>query len=557
MKTMWMSDSRSRQLLAATAAVVLALTASGAARVSAANAPPQEGSVAPAFRLQSLQAKPWSLEQMRGHIVVVNFFATWCPPCRAETPDLIAAEKKYAARGVIFVGVDDEESPALVSVFTKTKGIRYPVVLDRDGAVERSYDVRAIPTTYVLDRDGVVRYRQVDELDVSVLDQALSAVIAGTPVPQSAAAKRFNDIATTATATIADLTKQTKLDAAIKTGVDANKQIDSLLSSANSSSINFFEQQRVRGALNAQLAQAYTLRAAAAGNASADNDREQAALLRGQIDLDNERFAQAAAEYAVAMQLAPKDTNAYDGAYLAAYELRDYPKAAAIAKAEADIAPTDPESWLDALVRENALKDYAAALTAQRKALALASDTYARNPNTKSAAYELGRVWLKMARTNLLAGNPAAAQTLLVQASAAAPHTIVAQQSDEQFAALEPAHIAIDGAGSPSANGKATSPAHVYVVVRNPSPQSRTVNLTATGLPQHWLLSFCYGTVCNPYKVSFALPAGGRKRVELLVAPLGETGGPWTMSLNAAGQSTAKVRVEAKTARAAITISAS
>src|SRR5579872_6762531 len=78
----------------------------------------------------------------------------------------------------------------------------------------------------------------------------------------------------------------------------------------------------------------------------------------------------------------------------------------------------------------------------------------------------------------------------------------------------------------------------------------RTVSLSTSGLPSHWVLSFCYGTVCNPFKVSFALPAGATKRVELLVAPLNATDGPWTMTVNAGGQPHAVVQVNAKTAKA-------
>jgi len=534
--------------------------------VTAIAAAPQEGMAAPAFSLRSLDAKPWSLAQTRGHVVVLNFFATWCPPCRAETPDLIAAEKKYAHQGVIFVGVDDEESAALVSVFTKTKGIRFPIVLDTHGAVERSYDVRAIPTTYVLDRNGIIRYRQVDELNVDVLDQALAAVVTGAPLPRSAAAKRFTDLADSTTQAIANDVSSAKsatpvdvkaLDLAIKTGAAANKQIDALVSGPDSSSINFFEQTQKRSQLNAALAEAYALRAGVVGSASASSDQEQAELLLGQIAMDKEQFSDAAAHYTRAMQLAPNDTQPYDGAYLAAYELRDYHKAVDIAKGEAAIAPTDPESWLTVASANNALKDYAAALDAERKALALASDTYTRNPTSKAAAYKLGRVWLKMARTQILSGNSAAAQPLLQQATAAAPQTIVAQQASEQFAALQPAQIGLWRAGALSASGNSTGPAHVYVLVRNPSPQARTINLTASGLPQHWLLSFCYGTVCNPFKVSFSLPPGGSKRVELLVAPLAAAGGPWSMSLRAAGRSTANVQVQARATRAAIVVSAS
>ncbi|HEV2038021.1 MAG TPA: hypothetical protein VGQ96_05375, partial [Candidatus Eremiobacteraceae bacterium] len=160
-------------------------------------------------------------------------------------------------------------------------------------------------------------------------------------------------------------------------------------------------------------------------------------------------------------------------------------------------------------------------------------------------------------RTELLAGNAAAARPLLALARATAPATIVAQQANEQYLALEPSHIAIDKTQITRADGASAQPAKVFVMVRNPSSTSRTINLSASGLPPKWLLSFCYSTVCNPYKVSFALPAGGSKRIELLVAPLAQTGGPWSMSVDARGGATAQVHVDAKTAKAAITISAS
>jgi len=118
------------------------------------------------------------------------------------------------------------------------------------------------------------------------------------------------------------------------------------------------------------------------------------------------------------------------------------------------------------------------------------------------------------------------------------------------------AALAIDRVGTPNASGQTASPAHVYVLVRNPSAQSRLVKLQASGLPQHWLLSFCYGTVCNPFKVSFQLAAGGSKQIELLVAPLAATGGRWSMSVSTAGQPTAHVRVSAPKAHATITVSA-
>jgi thiol-disulfide isomerase/thioredoxin/tetratricopeptide (TPR) repeat protein len=556
------SFARGIGLRAAGAALALA----GVLALPAVAAAPTEGVPAPTFTLASLSAPKWALANTRGHVVVVNFFATWCPPCRAETPDLVAISKRYASKGVIFVGVDDREDAALVSAFVKSKGIKYPIVLDKDGSVSQAYDVRAIPTTYVLDRDGVIRYRQVDELNAPLLSSVLNAVVAGEPVPQSVASQKFHGVASAATAQIeADLesaksstpANSQALDSAIKTGVDANKKLDDMLSQPDAPSISYFDVTATRGKLNTALADAYTARAAVPDSKTVASDQTEAALLRGQVLLDQERFADAATQFDIAMKLAPKDTRAYDGAYMAAYEQKEYAKAADIAAAEAQLTPDDPEAWLTVASSQNALKDYPTALEAERKALALVSQTYAKNPASKANAYELGRVWLKMARTQLLAGNHVAARPLLVQAQAAAPTTIVAQQASEQYVALEPSQIAIDKTESMQAKGESAQPAKVYVIIRNPSSQGRKINLTASGLPPKWLVSFCYSTVCNPYKVSFALPAGGSKRIELLVAPLAKTDGPWSMSVDASGLSTAQVHVDAKTAKAAITISAS
>lgn len=549
------------RMLSFGAVIVVSLALTGRALASA----PAVGTQAPVFELRSPSGDPLSLAAERGHVVVVNFFATWCPPCRAETPDLIAVEARYRARGVIFIGVDDREDGSLVTVFAKNKGIKYPLVLDRSGSVEEHYDVRAIPTTYVLDRDGTIRYAQVDELNSSVLSGAIDAVLAGAPIPQSLAAQKFHQTAADAVAKIQTDVQQAAatqagaaaLTSAVTTGVKANKTLDALLSQPDATSIGYADANATRDTLDAALAQAYTQRAAIPGSTTQVSDQVEAALLRGSIAADAEQFGDALAQYQTAIKFAPKDTRGYDGASLAAYELKRYALAASIAAAEAQLVPNDPESWLAIASSQNSLKAYPKALAAERTALTLAAAAYAKDPTSKDAAYELGRVWLKTARTELLAGHPGAARPLLEQAQAAAPGTIVAQQADEQYVALIPAQIAIDRTNATMANGADAAPAKVYVLVRNTSKQQRTINLAATGLPPKWLVSFCYSTVCNPFKVSFALPAGGAKRIELLVAPLGATKGPWTMSVTASGTPTARVNLDAKTAKAAITISAS
>ena len=530
-----------------------------------AAAPPSLLARPPDFTLPTLSGNAVTLSKLHGKIVVVNFFATWCPPCRAETPDLIAAAKKYAAKGVVILGVDDSEKPSLVAAFSRRNRVNFPVVLDADGTVRGAYDVRAIPTTYVLDREGVVRYRQVDQLSSKTLSGVLDAMVAGKAIPLTKPAQDFHDLATSAAHQVASMTAASTaasapadtLTAAIKRGTEANKRLDDMQNGPDSSAIDYFSGTKLRDELDLALADAYEARARLnEGKPQVAADSGQAASLRGQVAQDREQFADALSWYEKAIELIPKETTAYDGAYLAAYELRDYAKALQFANAEADVAPENPESWITVAAAALNLKNYDAAREAARKAVALAGSAYAKQPQKKKVAYEYGRTLLKLARVELAAGNAAAAKPLLRTASASAPETIVAQQADEQYAALAPSPVRIATVGAKQALAEASTPAALYVNVMNPSTTSRQIRLSATGVPQHWLLSFCFDTVCYPYKGTLTLAPGASKRVELQVVPQTDTNGPWTMSLSTAGESTVMVDVAARAVKAAITVSA-
>ena len=546
----------SRPWLAAASCAVVAAASLGAQALAA---PPADGSAAPAFALPLVGGGSVDLAHLRGHVVVVNFFATWCPPCRAETPDLVAAEKRYSPSGVIFLGVDDRESAQLVSVWAKQNSVRYKIALDGDGAIEEKYyDVRAIPTTYVLDRNGIIRYRQVDQLDAPTMTTALNAIIAGAPVPDSKTATAFYSTAASATAAVQASVKAGQYDAAIAAGKAANDKLDKLSNADDSATIDYFKSTQLRDALGVALADAYTARASAATppDPTAKQDAAQAALLRGQAYSDAEQFADALKQYDTAISLTPDNGDAYSGAYLAAYELKEFDRAIGYAQAAANVAPNDPESWLTLASANMGAKNYKAALAAESKALLLASSAYQADPTKKSLAYELGRVWLKTGRTYLASGNPSAARAVLRNASAAAPGTIVAQQADEQYVALNPVPWRLAVSGSASTTSAANTPAKLYVTIHNPSAEARTVHLSALGLPPHWLLSFCYAKVCDPYKSAVTLAPGASQRIELQMVPLAGAGGSWTMSLTASGSS-AQVHVTAKTTRAAVTVTAS
>lgn len=525
--------------------------------VAASAASPAVGTLAPDFRLQSTDGRSMSLSGLRGHVVVLNFFATWCPPCRAETPDLVAAAKRYSGGDVVFFGVDDREQTQLVRVWAKGKGVRYPLVMDTTGSVEEQYDVRAIPTTYILDRNGVIRYRQLDELESSTLTGALDAVIANRPLPETKVAQTFDATAAAALAAVDAALSAGKPGDAIDAGKKGSDRLGEIQNGDGSSSIDYFKSTQELDALYSALGDAYAARAKSETGSAANADLAQEALQRGQVAEDREQFADAYAQYSQAVALDPSTaTDAYNGVYLAADELKEHDKMAAAATALTVAVPDDPESWLLLTSADLATKDYPGALDASTHALALASAAYAKKPTDTGAKHELARVWLKFGRAEIAAGNDEAAQAMMLDSAAAQPNSMVAEEANEQFAALEPADIAMTVSGASIAHAPKASPAKLWVLVKNPSSTARSVDLAASGLPDHWLLSFCYAKVCQPMKSTIKVAANSSMRVELQVVPLADSGGPWTMSVKTDGGPNASVTIAAKNTTATATVSA-
>lgn len=114
------------------------------------------GSTAPVYAMHTDTGAATSLAAYRGKIVVMNLWASWCPPCRAEMPDLERLETQYAARGVIVVGVNQGESAARAAAFATSLGITFPIWIDDQQQYGRVYAALGLPTTVVIGRDGVV-----------------------------------------------------------------------------------------------------------------------------------------------------------------------------------------------------------------------------------------------------------------------------------------------------------------------------------------------------------------------------------------------------------------
>lgn len=113
---------------------------------------------APDFTLRTADGKNLRLAEQRGRVVLVNFWATWCAPCRQEMPLLNQLYQKYQGSGFTLLGVNvDEDSRNAINLATKL-GVSFPVLLDADKAVSKRYDLSSMPSTLLIDRDGKVRY---------------------------------------------------------------------------------------------------------------------------------------------------------------------------------------------------------------------------------------------------------------------------------------------------------------------------------------------------------------------------------------------------------------
>jgi len=113
---------------------------------------------APDFTLHAMGGKDLHLKEQRGRVVMVNFWATWCAPCRQEMPHLNRLYEKYRGAGFVLLGVNVDEDAAKAAETAAKLGVTFPVLLDTDKSVSKLYDVSTMPSTMIIDRDGKVRY---------------------------------------------------------------------------------------------------------------------------------------------------------------------------------------------------------------------------------------------------------------------------------------------------------------------------------------------------------------------------------------------------------------
>jgi peroxiredoxin len=160
---------------------VLAFFALAAALCGAAApalAIPRPGDPAPAFSLATADGKTVGSAALRGKPAYLNFFATWCGPCRLETPDIVALSRKYAARGLRVIGIDVGENPSKAQGFAHDFNVPYTLAVDPDNATRVSYGGGLyFPLHVFVDAHGIVRLYHPGEMSAAEIDAAIRSIL--------------------------------------------------------------------------------------------------------------------------------------------------------------------------------------------------------------------------------------------------------------------------------------------------------------------------------------------------------------------------------------------
>jgi len=480
------------------------------------------GSQAPDFSGTTLDGKPVALADYKGKVLVLNFWATWCPPCRAETPDMVKSYAKLKADDVAFLGLDTSEAAQVVRTFVSIRGLQYPTALGH-AADYNAYGVSGIPTTVVIDKSGVVRSRWVGE-------------IAPERLASDVADARAGKNATFATPV------QKKIDALIAAGkLDAaNKYIAGLTVE--------YDYDRTSTEMGAA-----ELKAAKAQVAAAKTPKEQAAAqdALAAADSDANLFADAAAIYLAQLAKKPDDPALTGKVARAYYRLHDYARMAQYAAQWIKLAPKNPDAWDTAGLAQERAGNYAAAAPPYEKTVDLlraAADKAAIGKDGEAVAnvadesLDLADVYVALGDAKnakrVFAISQAYADKIPAGSVYKALKPRVPERTTEGMAAVAMAH----GGGTNLSLTKWTGadlPGSVkstmkyrLVVVGSPGTD---VALSTKGLKPDWIASFCTDGLCSPGGVKLTLPSIGVKTYEFQLVPPTKGAQPGTVVVTADG----------------------
>jgi len=164
------------------------LLTGAAAPAGAQELRPWSGGATPPLALQDLDGRPHRLEDYRGKVVLINFWATWCEPCRAEMPSLNKLRAALAGRPFVVLAVNLAEPESRVKRFMEQVPLEFPVLLDRDTAVAKGWKARILPASFLVGPDGRIRYSVLGEIDWA--DERVRSAIQKMLPPAGTAATR-------------------------------------------------------------------------------------------------------------------------------------------------------------------------------------------------------------------------------------------------------------------------------------------------------------------------------------------------------------------------------
>jgi cytochrome c biogenesis protein CcmG, thiol:disulfide interchange protein DsbE len=139
------------------------------------------GQIAPAFELRNLQGGTVSLASLKGKAVVVNFWASWCPPCRDEAPILNQAALKYSQQGVIILGIVYNDTAEAARTFQQEYKLGFPILLDNESGKRAAidYGLISVPETFFVDSTGKIRFRHIGPVTTEMMDKQISELLKG------------------------------------------------------------------------------------------------------------------------------------------------------------------------------------------------------------------------------------------------------------------------------------------------------------------------------------------------------------------------------------------
>jgi cytochrome c biogenesis protein CcmG, thiol:disulfide interchange protein DsbE len=174
-----MTSRRARLLagVAAVVAIIVALLASGLGRDPSVIASPLVGRLAPNFTLAQLDGPPVTLSKLRGQVVVINFWASWCAECKTEQAALDQAWQRFQDSGVVVVGVNFEDETSAARGYVRTADVTYPVVEDADSSAALAYGLRGVPETFIVNRSGRIVNRIIGSVDAADLASQINATL--------------------------------------------------------------------------------------------------------------------------------------------------------------------------------------------------------------------------------------------------------------------------------------------------------------------------------------------------------------------------------------------